>query len=207
MNHILQTINWDIVLDGSIKRSEVPEIPMKALREIIVNSFCHAKYDSNTAFEVDVFKDRVCIYSPGFFPVGFTPEDFAYKHEEPIMLNPKIISVLFKTSEIESFGYGFDNTFKECKRNNVYYEYENTKSGFKFTFYRNHAKPNSLSETETEILNEIIKDNYIIAKDISLKINKSTKTIYRTLKSLEEKQYIKRITDGKYKYFEILKTN
>ena len=52
------------------------------------------------------------------------------------MLNPKIINVLFKTCEIESFGYGFDNAFKECNNNNVKYEYENTKSGFKFTFYR-----------------------------------------------------------------------
>ena len=52
------------------------------------------------------------------------------------MLNPKIINVLFKTCEIESFGYGFDNTFKECMLSNVKYEYENTKSGFKFTFYR-----------------------------------------------------------------------
>ena len=81
-------------------RKEEPEIPLKALREIIVNAFCHAQYDANTTFEISIFKDRVSIYSPGFFPDGFTPLDFAFKHEEPIMLNPKIINVLFKTCEI-----------------------------------------------------------------------------------------------------------
>lgn len=136
LTYVLSSIEWKIVLDGTAQRKEYPEIPQKALREIIVNAFCHAKYDSNTAFEINVFKDRVTIYSPGFFPAGYTPEDFAIKHEEPIMLNPKIINVLFKTCEIESFGYGFDNTFKECMLSNVKYEYENTKSGFKFTFYR-----------------------------------------------------------------------
>ena len=52
------------------------------------------------------------------------------------MLNPKIVNVLFKTALIESFGTGFERTFKECKKAGVKYSYENTKSGFRFTFMR-----------------------------------------------------------------------
>ena len=76
------------------------------------------------------------IYSPGHFPLVYTPEDFARKAEEPVMLNPKIVNVLFKTALIESFGTGFERTFKECKKAGVKYSYENTKSGFRFTFMR-----------------------------------------------------------------------
>lgn len=57
LSYILESIEWKITLDGSIERKEEPEIPQKALREIVINAFCHAKYDSNTSFEVCVYKD------------------------------------------------------------------------------------------------------------------------------------------------------
>ncbi|MBO4228838.1 MAG: hypothetical protein J5938_00610, partial [Clostridia bacterium] len=41
---------------------------------------------------IEVFSDKVVIYSPGSFPIGFTPEDFAFNAAEPIMLNPKIVT-------------------------------------------------------------------------------------------------------------------
>ena len=206
MTYILSSIEWKIILDGSAQRREYPEIPQKALREIVVNTFCHAKYDSNTAFEINVFKDRVTIYSPGFFPNGYIPEDFAIKHEEPIMLNPKIINVLFKTCKIESFGYGFDNTFKECKNNNVKYEYENTKSGFKFIFYRPLGQKyvQDMSETELNVYKEIKKNNYARISEIAKAIAKSDKTVSRAIKKLKELKYIERIGDDYNGYWKVL---
>lgn len=67
------------------------------------------------SFAIEVFSDKVMIYSPGLFPAGFKPEDFADNSAEPIMLNPKIVNVLFKCSVIESFGTGFERTFASCK--------------------------------------------------------------------------------------------
>ena len=206
ISYILESIEWKITLDGSIERKEEPEIPQKALREIVINAFCHAKYDSNTSFEVCVYKDRVTIYSPGYFPNGYTPDDFAFKHEEPIMLNPKIINVLFKTCEIESFGYGFENTFKICMNNKIKYEYENTKSGFKFIFYRPLALNyfNDLSQTDKDVYDIIKKDNYISAKEIASKIKKSDKTVYRSIKNLKDLKYIERVGDNISGYWNIL---
>ena len=206
LSYILESIEWKIILDGSSQRKEEPEIPQKALREIVINAFCHAKYDSNTSFEISIFKDRVSIYSPGFFPSGFTPEDFAIRHEEPIMLNPKIINVLFKTCEIESFGYGFENTFKICKEKNVKYYYENTKSGFRFTFYRplGQKYAQEMSETERKVYKLIKEDNYIRANEITKKIGKSEKTVYRAIKRLKDLGMIIRIGDDYSGYWKIL---
>lgn len=67
ISYVLGEISWHIIFSGTPERKEKPEIPAEALREIIVNAFGHGKYNSNTAFEIDVFKDRVAIYSPGFF--------------------------------------------------------------------------------------------------------------------------------------------
>lgn len=208
ISYILGEISWDIVFDGSAERKEIPEIPAEAIREIIVNAFGHGKYASNTAFEIDVYKDKVCIYSPGFFPSGFTPEDFATNHEEPIMLNPKIVKTLFKTCEIESFGYGFDTVFKECLLKKIKYEYQNTKSGFRFIFYRPLGQKyvqDNMSKTDIKVFEAIKRNNYIRASQIANTIGVSDKTIYRSIKKLKEMGYIKRIGDDYSGYWEIVK--
>ena len=207
LTYILSAIEWKIVLDGSAQRREYPEIPQKALREIVVNAFCHAEYNSNTAFEINVFKDRVTIYSPGFFPAGYTPEDFAIRHEEPVLLNPKIVNVLFKTCEIESFGYGFDNTFKECAMAKVKYEYENNKSGFKFIFYRPLGQKyvrEKMTETEMAVFVAIKKNNYVRVSEIALIIGKSCKTVSRAIKKLKDLKYIERVGDDYNGYWQVV---
>ena len=66
--------------------------------------------------------------------MGYKPEDFVFAAEEPVMLNPKIVNVLFKVATIESFGSGFEHTFSACDKENVAYSYENTKAGFRLLF-------------------------------------------------------------------------
>ena len=65
-----------IEISGEARQKEVPEIPSKAIREIVTNTFAHGSYGGNTTFEIDIFKDGVTIYSPGLFPLGYIPEDF-----------------------------------------------------------------------------------------------------------------------------------
>lgn len=195
ISYILSEINWEIIFDGGSNRKEIPEIPKEAIREIVVNAFGHAKYGSNTAFEIDVFKDRVSIYSPGFFPEGYTPEDFAIRHEEPVILNPKIINVLFKTCEIESFGYGFETTFKECSLRKIKFKYENTKSGFRFIFLRLHGQRNvqeKIGDFEIRLLKTLKTNPYLTINDLSHQFNKNYKLIYRSMSLLKRRGLIVR---------------
>ncbi|MDO4940304.1 MAG: putative DNA binding domain-containing protein [Erysipelotrichaceae bacterium] len=198
INYILAEIDWNIVINRNATRKEIPEIPEVAIREIVINAFAHGKYNSNTTFEVDIFKDRASIYSPGYFPYGYTPEDFANNDEKPIVLNPKITNVLFKTNEIESFGSGFERTFKACKEIGCTYEYCNTKSGFLFTFHRTLGHKNDqeilkMTKSEKAVFEELKNNNYITQKQISTNIGLSEKTVYRAIKSLKEKGKILRI--------------
>lgn len=47
---------------------EIPEIPVDAVREALINSFCHKEYGTGQNNEVSIYKDRVEIYNPGTFP-------------------------------------------------------------------------------------------------------------------------------------------
>ena len=64
MAYISKHIDWEVIFDGTSRSKEVPEIPMEAIREIVVNAFAHGSYESKaTEFEISIFKDRVVIYS------------------------------------------------------------------------------------------------------------------------------------------------
>ena len=52
--------------DG-IHRKEIPEIPVDAMREAVINSFAHARYDLPVQHEIDIFSDRISIVNPGSF--------------------------------------------------------------------------------------------------------------------------------------------
>lgn len=207
ISFILSSIDWKIVIDGNARRTEVPEIPQKAIREMIVNAFAHGCYFSNTSFAIEVFSDRVTIYSPGLFPLGFVPEDFAENSAEPIMLNPKIVNVLFKCSVIESFGTGFERTFSACKAAGVKYEYENTKTGFRFIFYRKntHESERGLSASEKAVYDALNECDCLTIPELASKIGKSEKTVFRAIKALKEDGYITREGGNDSGYWKIVK--
>lgn len=207
IEYIRDGIDWRVEFNGSPQRKEIPEIPIIAIREIIVNAFAHAKYKSNTTFEVNIYKDKVTIYNPGEFPRGFVPEDFAFNRATPIMMNPKIIKTLYKCNEIESYASGFERVFRSCREYGVDYYYDNSILGFQFTFVRfNNAGGNQLSEIDIKILLLLEKDPTLITEDIAKKINKSTKTVYRGFRKLKEEGYIVREGTSKHGNWIVLKT-
>ena len=66
--YIMSNIHWRVHFDGSLQRKEIPEIPADAIREALINSFCHKDYGACQSNEVAIYKDRVEIYNPGSFP-------------------------------------------------------------------------------------------------------------------------------------------
>ena len=119
INYIAKNIRWKAEFNGKSRRNELPEIPMEAVREIVVNAFSHGCYHSRTNFEIDIFSNRVVIYSPGHFPKPYKPENFAYDNLEPIPLNNIISNVLYKNGLIEQFSTGFERVFTLCQEQKI----------------------------------------------------------------------------------------
>ena len=209
LKYISTHIDWNIVFDGSARSKEVPEIPMEAVREIVINAFAHGSYESvSTDFEISVYKDKVTIYSPGHFPKPFIPEQFAYKGQEAIPLNNKICAVLYNDETIEKQSTGFERTFMFCDKFNVKYEYEDTGLGFRFIFYRKNVHGHvqvKISKRDIDLL-DILSDNpSLTIKDLSNKLEVSEKTIYRSLNKLKEINKIVRVGTDKNGYWKVKK--
>jgi len=186
MDYLSSNINWNLKMTGDVRRTEEPEIPLEAAREIIVNAFSHGDYNANTDFEMAIYSDRVSIYSPGAFPKPYTPEDFAEKGLEPIPLNVTISDILFRDGTIEQISTGFERTFEVCSRQKVDYDYTETPDGFRFTFYRKvttQTKAQASGEKVESFIREHPTASVVEVAD-ALKI--STRTVQRYLKKLKE---------------------
>ena len=59
----------------SLHRREVPEISLNAIREALLDAFCHRNYEDLGAVQIDIFWDSVDIYSPGTFPADLESSD------------------------------------------------------------------------------------------------------------------------------------
>lgn len=138
--YIINNMHWRVEFDGSLKRKEIPEVPVEAIREALINSFCHKDYNARQCNEVVIFKNRIEIYNPGIFPIGYIPEDFINEDLRPVRRNPLIAGTLYYSRDVESFGTGLRRITKECDKAGVKVEFKMIKSGFVVIFYRRDYK-------------------------------------------------------------------
>lgn len=214
--YLKKHINWEARVIN-FERIETPEIPIEAIREIIINSFAHANYISNSKHEIDIHPSRISIYNPGSFPDGYTPEDFVQRNLSSKVRNELICDVLFKCNAVETWGTGLRKTYNLCDENKIDVYYEKEYDGFWFFFKRNVQKSEKdivtndftindtiiLSELEKIVLSEIQKNPHITRESLSALTSRSSRTMQRILDSLKEKKIILRIGSNKSGYWKI----
>jgi len=154
--YIRKHIKWRVILDGSLQRKEIPEIPMDAIREAIINSFCHKNFKSSQNNTISIFSNRIEIYNPGTFPDGLTPEDFIEGGELSIKRNPLLAQLMYYVKDIESFGTGLKRITDACNTAGVKVEFKMLKLGFAVVFYRSELNDN---EGLNDKLNDKLNDN------------------------------------------------
>lgn len=183
--YIVNNIHWRVEFDGSIQRKEIPEVPTSAIREALINSFCHKDYNARQCNEVTIYKNRIEIYNPGAFPSGYVPEDFIEKEERPVRRNPLITSILYYSKDVESFGSGLKRITYACKEAGVKVEFKLMKSGFVVVFYRrnsdNGVDKENIKSTQSG-------DKVLIGDDKSIQSVNSLREKYGKCVELSEKE-------------------
>lgn len=112
---------------------------MDAIREALLNSFCHKDYASAQSNEVAIYKVGLKFIIPELSG-GYEPQDFIDKAERPIRRNPKIARMLYYSKDIESFGTGLKRIAEACDAAGVRYEFKKMKSGFDVGFFIGQKK-------------------------------------------------------------------
>lgn len=102
--YILKNIHIGMRLEG-LRRVDVPEISLKAIREALVNAFCHRDWRDPDFVQVAVFKDRLEIRSPGPLYGDLSFDDIRQGNVSR-RRNPKIAELLRRIHLIEAWGRG-----------------------------------------------------------------------------------------------------
>lgn len=210
--YILKNLNWRSEIEG-LERIEIPEIPLPVIREVIANSFAHAKYQSSIQHEICIFPDKITIYNPGTFASPYSLEDYVQDNLPSVARNALIAKSLYLCKRIEQFGSGIKRIDSLCKDAGIRYSYENDELGFMFILHRSHDKSVTIDVTTDVTLNETEKSVLVLLKnnpvqtreELAEQISKTVRTVQRALNGLRDKGYIQRIGSKADNTWEVLK--
>jgi ATP-dependent DNA helicase RecG len=145
--YVRSHIRWRVVRDGSVSRMEIPEIPIEAVREALLNSYAHRDWRIPQTNEIAIYSNRIEIYNPGTFPDGLTPQDFIDGKGKSFRRNPLLAQIMYYSKDIESFGTGLRKIVLECEGANVRYDFDLGKLGFSVIFYRTDVHGENITDT------------------------------------------------------------
>jgi len=131
-----------------LRREDVPEYPMRALREAITNAVMHRDYfEVGSNVFVEIYDDRIEISNPGGLPKGLSREELGTRS---VRRNPLIADLLHRIALIEKAGTGIRRMIEDTKKHKCP-EPKFTVSGFfTATFWPNIeiARKTSLQDSE-----------------------------------------------------------
>ena len=167
------------------------------VNEAIVNALVHNDW-SITEPQVSFYKDRIEILSHGGLPYGLTKEQFYKGFSKP--RNLQLMKIFSQLDIVDHTGHGVPiivNKYGEGAFD-INDNYILVTIPFDNEVLRtinvgaNVGANVGVNSVEEEILNKLLKEPSLSAKEIALALDKSKRTIERYLKALQEKGFIKR---------------
>jgi len=117
------------------KRKEVWEYPLEALREALINAIVHRDYPMSANIQIEIYDDRIEIWSPGKLPPGITIEDLYKEEHKSVIRNKLIAQIFYDIGYIERYGSGTIKRMKLCQEAGVPIpEFKEVTGGFLVVF-------------------------------------------------------------------------
>ena len=208
INYINQKMSWKVEIDG-IQRIEKPEIPVIAIREIVINSLVHCDFHADSEHQVTVDPENIEIYNPGIFG-EYTPLDYVERILPSRTKHKVIQGIIFKAFDVETLGRGLKRMDNACKEYGIGWDYCKYNFGFSFIFKRKSINSNANFEnlsSDAKKLFNFMKDNDGILENSTIAmsvINKKDRFTHKIIKELVENNIIERIGSNKAGYWKII---
>lgn len=90
MRIIMGHIGVRYEFEGELRRKEIWDYPLDALREAIINALIHRDYTDPSNVQIRIFDDSIWIWNPGKLPEGISLEDLKKEVHPSRLRNPKI---------------------------------------------------------------------------------------------------------------------
>lgn len=122
MAFFFKHLNLSGTTHNRLYREDNLEIPYDALREAVVNAYCHMRWGYEIAtVGIAIYNDCIVIENAGRFPVRISPNTLMRKEEEDrkntsMPPNPVIANVMYLAGLIEHWGRGLSMMARQCER-------------------------------------------------------------------------------------------
>lgn len=127
-------INLSAEIEGIVRR-DVYELPVRAVREAIINGVTHRSYMDDSCMQVSIYDDRVEVYSPGMLYGGLDLSE-ALRGKSKCR-NAAISEAFYYMKIIEAWGTGLGRIRNSCKEYGLPEPViEESGDGFRVIFYR-----------------------------------------------------------------------
>lgn len=171
---------------AGIRNERVPEVPVIALREAIINAVVHADYaQRGAALKVAIFSDRIEIENPVGLPPGLTLEEIRKGVSK--LRNRVIGRVFHELGLIEQWGSGIQRMTKACGEAGLPEPtYEEIGSGFRVSIGLRKVGGPDLDALDTAILRLFEGREGLSTNQVAMGIERSARTARERLKRLVE---------------------
>ncbi|MBP5466778.1 MAG: putative DNA binding domain-containing protein [Clostridia bacterium] len=178
----------------SIKRTDVRDYPVEAIREAILNAFVHRDYGLGGYTLVSVFDDRIEIVSLGGLMRGVEMNDLMLGVS--YLRNKRLAEIFYRLRFIEAYGTGISKIKKSYEKIKKQPIFECSSNAFKVTLPNTSVKTNDIKieqdDREILILDLIRKKGEIGRAEVEKLLNISTPTANRILTNMVQTGKIKR---------------
>lgn len=153
---VLRHINRSAEINGLV-RKEKYELPVGAVREMIINAQCHRNFMDASCVQVALFDDRLEITSPGMLYGGLTLQEALNGRSK--IRNKAIAEVFSRMELIEGWGTGIRHIMKRAEEYELPTpEFMEIGDTFRVNLYRKDRKK-PLYEKRRQLITEYVSEN------------------------------------------------
>jgi len=182
---------------GAVKRIDIPEYPVEAVREAVVNAITHADYSIKaTSIQISIFNDRLEITNPGSLPFGQTMHSALSGISK--MRNPVIGRIFREIGIIETLGMGILSIIESFENSPAKAPlFEEIDHYFKVTLYARPTRRAEETEWAAMLRSALIEHKKLSTSDIAILWDVSPRTARTRLNKMLEMGIIKRNAKSK----------
>jgi len=213
----------------SDRRVEYPEYPERSIFEGLVNGLVHRDYlDMGSEVHIDIFDDRLEIYSPGGMYDGTLIQDRDIDNVPSKRRNPVVADIFSRLDYMERRGSGFKKIMQAYEVEPNYTEDKKPAFYSNATEFRvilknlnftdevlneknevldevlNEVLDSGRTEMEIKVIKAILSSPRIKQKELAEQVGISVSTIQRTIKKLVKEGKIVRVNGKRDGYWKVL---
>lgn len=204
------------------QRNEIPEYPLDAIRELLLNALVHRDYAHSSDVIIKIFDQSIRFANASGLYGNISIEDLHTDNYQASTRNKLLAEALYLTNDIEKYGSGF-NRIRQAILSypTMRFSYEETSNAFVAELHYTEQKVSTkttgnklkdklkdklkeeLPQREKQIVKEVVKRPTITQKELSDILGITPQNVRVHINRLKEKGLLKRVGGRKLGCWEV----